>query len=222
MPVTGTPKSQEISQPGLTMPATGTPKIGDPRFAQPVQMPELVGGAPGTPKTLPPRTFAPTQPVNMPELIGTNTGTPKVPGQTYGGKVFQPRTTFPPPPFEIGPANYVQPTTGDFAPSLGGYTPNAPLTAQQRMAVAPSLFNPGAQNILSGIGGQFPQIGHFTGQGQSLIPSAQKLSRSTGAERGLYSGYLQDQAGVVPDDIFEIANRLAPRISGIRAPRSSR
>ena len=64
----------------------------------------------------------------------------------------------------------------------------------------------------------FPQIGNFTG-GTSLVPSAQRLFEALPSERSLFSGYLQDEAGVQPDDVFALAQRLAPQASGLRTPR---
>lgn len=77
-----------------------------------------------------------------------------------------------------------------------------------------SVFNPSSiSNTFS-----FPQIPALTG-GTSLIPSAQRLFQALPSERQLYAGYLQDEAGVQPQDVFDIAKRLAPQASGLRTPR---
>lgn len=64
----------------------------------------------------------------------------------------------------------------------------------------------------------FPQLGHFTG-GESLIPSAERLSKSSLSERGLYAGMLRDVFGQNPDDIFDLAKRLAPQVGQVNRPR---
>lgn len=114
-----------------------------------------------------------------------------------GGFVGQPQ------PYQPGPQY-----TGGFAP--------------------PSLFNP---DTLPGVIARgynsnpatplFPQIGYFTGQGSSLIPSMQKLTNSTGTERSLYSGALQDEFGVQPQDVFDLARQLNPgaRAGSVRGSR---
>lgn len=122
-------------------------------------------------------------------------------------------------PEEVKPAKkpYANSGTGSFrGGGTIGYNPQfAP----------PSLFNPSglAGNIAGPINPNgnpnFPQFNHFTGGGQSLIPSAQRLNQSLGSERSLYAGLLQDEAGVVPDDIFEMAKKLAPQVTGLRTPR---
>lgn len=102
--------------------------------------------------------------------------------------------------FQSYSAPAAAPTTGTFggsSPIGGGFAPQ-------------SLFNPGAPSILNNLGGQFPQVGNLTGGGASLIPSVQKLGLATPTERSFYSGYLQDQAGVVPEDVFDLARRLNP------------
>lgn len=64
-----------------------------------------------------------------------------------------------------------------------------------------------------------PQVGVLTGQGQSLIPSAQSFFQSLPSERAAYSGFLQDEAGVVPEDVTDLMRRLAPKATNIRTPR---
>lgn len=65
----------------------------------------------------------------------------------------------------------------------------------------------------------FPQIGIATGQGQSLIPSMQRLNSLLPSEQSLYAGALQDEFGAQPDDVFSLSKRLAPQVSGLRTPR---
>ena len=72
---------------------------------------------------------------------------------------------------------------------------------------------------LSNIAQMFPQIGYATGGGTTLIPSAQRLYDLLPSERSLYSGYLQDEAGAQPQDIFEMTRRLSPQIGNLRTPR---
>ena len=64
-----------------------------------------------------------------------------------------------------------------------------------------------------------PQVNALTGGGQSLIPSAQGFFNALPSERSAYSGFLQDEAGVQPNDVFEIMKKLAPQVTGIRTPR---
>ena len=89
----------------------------------------------------------------------------------------------------------------------------------------PAVFNP---PNLSGIVGQGfntpgiplpPQVNMLTGGGQSLIPSAQTLSNALPSEVGAYSGFLTDEAGVQANDVFSLAKRLAPQVTGVRTPR---
>lgn len=88
----------------------------------------------------------------------------------------------------------------------------------------PKVFNP---PDLSGIVGRGfntpgvplpPQVGMLTGGGQSLIPSAQSISNALPSELGAYSSFLTDEAGVPSDDVFSLAKRLAPQVSGVRTP----
>lgn len=65
----------------------------------------------------------------------------------------------------------------------------------------------------------FPQIGAATNQGQSLVASSQRLNSLLPSEQGVYSGALQDEFGVVPDDVFALARKLAPQVNGLRTPR---
>lgn len=64
-----------------------------------------------------------------------------------------------------------------------------------------------------------PQVATLTGNGQSLIPSSQSLFNALPSERASYSGFLQDEAGVAPQDVFELTRRLAPQVTGLRTPR---
>lgn len=65
----------------------------------------------------------------------------------------------------------------------------------------------------------FPQIGIATGGGQSLIPSTQTLNSLLPSEQSLYGGALQDEFGANPDDVFSLAKRLGPQVTGLRTPR---
>lgn len=67
----------------------------------------------------------------------------------------------------------------------------------------------------------FPQVGIATGGGQSLIPSMQRLNSLLPSEQSLYAGALQDEFGANPEDVFTLARRLAPQVSGLRTPRFS-
>ena len=78
----------------------------------------------------------------------------------------------------------------------------------------PKVFNP--DQIRNEFG--FPQIPHFTG-GTSYVPSAQRLFSALPSEQSLYSGYLRDEQGLQPDDVFEMARRLAPKVTGLSAGR---
>ncbi len=97
-----------------------------------------------------------------------------------------------------------------------GYDPSKPTYAGQGQGdnAAPDIFS----KVPQGLGSSFPQINQITG-GQSLIPSAQRLAMSTPTEKAFYSGFLQDEAGVNPDDVFDMSKRLAPQISNISTPR---
>jgi len=64
----------------------------------------------------------------------------------------------------------------------------------------------------------FPQVGLATNGGQSLIPSAQRMNALLPSEQQLYSGTLQDEFGAQPEDVFSMAKRLAPNVSGLRTP----
>jgi hypothetical protein len=80
----------------------------------------------------------------------------------------------------------------------------------------PSLFNPpGLPGIVNGPtlpGGipNLPQNSYFTGGGQSLIPSQQKLTQALPSERDAYSGFLQDVAGVDPTDTYQLSASAMP------------
>lgn len=114
------------------------------------------------------------------------------------------------PPTAIPPRQFAQ-APGP-APAPGGFAP-------------PSLFNPpGLAGNISGPvnpngNPNFPQFDYFTGGGKSLVPSMQKLTNSMGSERDLYSGFLQDEAGVQSQDVFDLARQLAPKVTGLRTPR---
>lgn len=66
-----------------------------------------------------------------------------------------------------------------------------------------------------------PSVGIATGGGQSLIPSAQRINSLLPSEQQAYSGFLQDEAGVQPDDIYALAKKLAPKVTGLTTPRYS-
>lgn len=82
-----------------------------------------------------------------------------------------------------------------------------------------SLFNPAPGLVNQANIGGLPQVDYFTGGGQSLLPSAQKLSNSLGSERDFYGGFLQDEAGINPNDVFELAGKMAPKVRGLTTPR---
>lgn len=65
----------------------------------------------------------------------------------------------------------------------------------------------------------FPQVGIATGGGSSLVPSAQRLSSLLPSEQSLYAGTLQDEFGAQPEDVFAMARKLAPNVTGLRTPR---
>ena len=94
--------------------------------------------------------------------------------------------------------------------TMNSYANGGPLGYRD---IDPSVFNPPSMSNTFG----FPQIPNLTG-GTSLIPSSQRLFNALPSERALFSGYLRDEAGVQPDDVFEIARRLAPQ-GGMRAGR---
>lgn len=64
----------------------------------------------------------------------------------------------------------------------------------------------------------FPQVGIATGQGQSLIPSMQRLNSLLPSEKSLYSGALQDEFGAQPDDIYALSQSLAPGARNLTTP----
>ena len=66
-----------------------------------------------------------------------------------------------------------------------------------------------------------PQVGLMTGGGQSLIPSAQTFFQALPSERAAYSGFLEDEAGVVPEDVTALMQKLAPQVGNLRTPRFS-
>ena len=65
----------------------------------------------------------------------------------------------------------------------------------------------------------FPNVGIATNGGQSLIPSAQRYNSLLPSEQQNYSGALQDEFGVQPQDIYSIMQKLMPHISGLHTPR---
>jgi hypothetical protein len=105
-----------------------------------------------------------------------------------------------------------------------GYNPNTPSLGSQ----SGGLFNPpDLQNVVSrGYNSSpqtplFPQIGVATNNGQSLVASSQRLNSLLPSEQQLYSGTLQDEFGVQPDDVFAMARKLAPQVSGLHTPKYS-
>ena len=100
---------------------------------------------------------------------------------------------------------------GDHPQNVNAYAGGGPLGYQP---IDPKVFNP--PSISNQF--QFPQIGNLTG-GTSLIPSSQRLFEALPSERALFTGYLRDEVGAQPDDVFEMARRLAPQVSGLRAGR---
>jgi len=94
---------------------------------------------------------------------------------------------------------------------------NAPLS--------PNVFNPpNLQSVVargynsSPLTPFFPNVGIATNGGQSLIPSAQRFNSLLPSEQQNYSGALQDEFGVVPQDIYSIMRKLMPQRSGLRTP----
>ncbi len=88
-----------------------------------------------------------------------------------------------------------------------------------------SFFNnPNLQNVVArGYNSSpstplFPQIGIATGGGQSLIPSAQRLSSLLPSEQSLYSGALQDEFGANAQDAFALSKSLAPGATNLKTP----
>lgn len=91
----------------------------------------------------------------------------------------------------------------------------------------PELFNPsGLSNIVSrGYNSTpdvplLPSVGMATG-GTSFIPSAQRLNNMLPSEQSSYAGSLQDEFGLQPDDVFSLAQKLAPKVRGLSTPRYS-
>jgi hypothetical protein len=89
--------------------------------------------------------------------------------------------------------------------------------------VGRSVFNPGqlgqylsGEFLRPGIP-NFPQYQQATG-GTSLLSNARWLSNATPSERGLYEGFLRDEAGVPPEDVMSLAGRMAPRSGSLRTP----
>lgn len=150
--------------------------------------------------------------------------------ETTGQPIYNGTSWYQTPPPAPQPSAPQQYTTGLFSrdTTSGTRTPQPFMSGQSGQSgqsyAPPSLFNPSglAGNIAGPLNPNgnpnFPQFSHFTGGGQSLIPSAQRLNQSTGSERSLYSGFLQDEAGVVPEDIWELVRKLSPRVSGLRTP----
>ena len=90
---------------------------------------------------------------------------------------------------------------------------------------SPQVFNPPMLSDIVSRGYNtpgiplLPQVGTLTGGGQSLIPSSQSLFQALPSERAAYSGFLTDEAGVMPEDVFDLTRRLAPQVTGLRTPR---
>ena len=91
----------------------------------------------------------------------------------------------------------------------------------------PELFNPsGLSNIVNrGYNSTpdvplLPSVGLATG-GTSFIPSAQRLNNLLPSEQSSYAGSLQDEFGLQPDDVFSLAQKLAPKVTGLSTPRYS-
>lgn len=104
-----------------------------------------------------------------------------------------------------------------------GYDPrNVPTLGSQ----SSGLFNdPNLQNVVQrGYNSTpdvpfFPQVGIATGGGQSLIPSQQRLNSLLPSEQQAFAGSLNDEFGVQSDDVFALARKLAPQVSGLQTPR---
>jgi len=111
------------------------------------------------------------------------------------------------------------------APQFAGMPGPAP--AQNYNApLSPNVFNPSNLPSIVARGYNsspltplFPNVGIATNGGQSLIPSAQRYNSLLPSEQQNYSGALQDEFGVVPQDIYSIMQKLMPRVSGLRTPR---
>lgn len=197
MPVASTPANAGDLTPYLTNPNAADPtgRVQQPMASQPIPQPMPYFGAPDAGQPTP-------QPyIGIPSGgLGSTRPLPNAPMSGYAPQPVDPG-------FSAGIPTGPQ-YTGGFAP--------------------PSLFNP---DTLPGVIARgynsnpatplFPQVGYFTGQGSSLIPSMQKLTNSTGTERSLYSGALQDEFGVQPQDVFDLARQLNPgaRAGSVRGSR---
>lgn len=91
----------------------------------------------------------------------------------------------------------------------------------------PELYNPsGLADIVSrGYNSTpdvplLPAVGQATG-GTSFIPSAQRFSSLLPSERSAYAGALGDEFGLQSDDVFSLAQKLAPKARGLQTPRYS-
>ena len=89
----------------------------------------------------------------------------------------------------------------------------------------PEVFNPaGLGDVVNRGYNSIPQVpllpsvGVATG-GTSLIPSAQRLNSLLPSEQQSYAGSLQDEFGVVPEDVFSLSRKLAPKVTGLTTPR---
>lgn len=118
---------------------------------------------------------------------------------------------------EEGPETVVPAKKGDKVPKRkGGVNSRAGGGLIGTRTQGRSIWNPLglaqklSQPFLSPGVPNFPQYAHFTG-GTSLLPSAQRFMGSTPTERGLFAGFLQDEAGVNPGDAFDMIQRMAPR-----------
>jgi hypothetical protein len=86
-----------------------------------------------------------------------------------------------------------------------------------------SVFKPGqlgqylsGQFLRPGIP-NFPQYQQATG-GTSLLSNARWMNQATPSELGLYKGFLQDEAGIPPEDALALAGRMAPQGGMLRTP----
>jgi hypothetical protein len=97
-------------------------------------------------------------------------------------------------------------------PSLGSQSADFFNDPRLQQVVAQG-FNSSPQTPL------FPQIGVATNGGQSLVASSQRLNSLLPSEQSVYAGTLRDEFGAQPDDVFALARKLAPQVSGLRTPR---
>ena len=120
---------------------------------------------------------------------------------------------------ETGQPYFAQP----WSKKVNSYASGGPIGYS--MDYNPKVFNPPMLSDIVSRGYNtpgvplMPQVATLTGNGQSLIPSSQSLFNALPSERASYSGFLQDEAGVAPQDVFELTRRLAPQVTGLRTPR---